>query len=434
MSKSKIKFIATILVVIVILGTATGLVGYFSNWFTNWDKFNPKNWFNDQNEQVQDNSGSVLNLITNNGLSFVSDKIPYSKFSANGIAETADSAYQLKAIIQPSIAENKNVSWSARWNNVSSDWSMDKDIADYITFDKPTTQSGESVVLTCLQDFGEQILITASAEADNTIKATCSVDYQKRIKSVNYAFKYDNNNLDNVTAEADGVYRFAYTAELKSYTIEPIPVYSAYTIDISYSSVITGKFTDTFGFGSDTTLNNLSFAGGLNVPVAEPVLSDNAVAYINYVTNLREKETALEFTRALTTIQSKYLKLSASDKSHSQVINANEAYNRGKSEYDNASDKSTGMRLCVLNIQKHILTYKPKDTTCTYMETIQISSLDTILQNALACNNENKGIIEFFVKYSSGDFVYDYKLVVGFTSQSLQAVRNLDIDNSEIII
>ena len=68
------------------------------------------------------------------------------------------------------------------------------------------------------------------------------------------------------------------------------------------------------------------------------------------------------------------------------------------------------------------------------MDTIQISSLDIFLQNALACNNESKGIIEYFVKYSSGDYVYDYKLSVGFTSSSLQAVRNVEIDNSEIII
>ncbi len=434
MSKSTFRLIVTILVVVVILGTATGVIGYFSNWFTNWDKINPKNWFNDQNEQVQDNSGSVLNLITNNGLSFVSDKIPYSKFSANGIAETADSAYQIKATIQPSIAENKNVCWSARWNNVSSDWSMDKDISNYVTFDKTTTQSGENVIVTFLNDFGEQILITASAEADNTIKAICSVDYQKRIKSINYAFKYDNNDIDNVAAEADGVYRFAYTGELKSYTIEPIPVYSAYTIDVSYSSVVTGTFTETFGFGSGTTLNNLSFASGLNVPELEPTLSDNALNYINLVTNLSEKETATLFQKDLNQLDIKYIKLSASDKSHSQVINAKEAFDIGKSAYDDASDKIAGMKLCVLKIKQHILNYQPKDTTCTYMDTIQISSLDIFLQNALACNNESKGIIEYFVKYSSGDFVYDYKLSVGFTSSSLQAVRNVEIDNSEIII
>ena len=357
MSKSTFRLIVTILVVVVILGTATGVIGYFSNWFTNWDKINPKNWFNDQNEQVQDNSGSVLNLITNNGLSFVSDKIPYSKFSANGIAETADSAYQIKATIQPSIAENKNVCWSARWNNVSSDWSMDKDISNYVTFDKTTTQSGENVIVTFLNDFGEQILITASAEADNTIKAICSVDYQKRIKSINYAFKYDNNDIDNVAAEADGVYRFAYTGELKSYTIEPIPVYSAYTIDVSYSSVVTGTFTETFGFGSGTTLNNLSFASGLNVPELEPTLSDNALNYINLVTNLSEKETATLFQKDLNQLDIKYIKLSASDKSHSQVINAKEAFDIGKSAYDDASDKIAGMKLCVLKIKQHILNY-----------------------------------------------------------------------------
>lgn len=435
MSKSIIKIIVSIILVVLIFGTATGLIGYYSNWFTNWDKFNPSNWFNkDQSEQNKDNSGALLNLITNNGLSFVSDKIPQSKFLANGIAENADSAYELKATIEPSIAENKNVVWSARWNNIGSDWAKDKDIANYVTFDKVTTQSGENVIVTFLNDFGEQILITASAEADNTKKAICSVDYRKRIKSVSYAFKYDNADMESVSADNDGVYRLAFTGELKNYTIEPIPVYSAYTIDVSYSSVVTGGFTDTFGFGSGITLNNLTMAAGVNIPVLEPSLSSSATSYIDLVTNLTEKANSTEFSLALSNIDRKYFRLSASDKSHSQVINAKEAFDRGNSAYESASDKNAGMKLCIEKIKLHLMQYQAPDTTCTFMDNVQVPNLDTFLQNALACNNESKGVIEYFVKYSTGEFVYDFKLSLGFTSSSLQAVRNVLMDNGEIII
>ncbi len=430
MSKSKIKFIAIILVIIAILGTATGLIGYYSNGFTDWSKFNPMNWFKSQNEQTKDNSGSVLNLITNNGLSFVSNKIPYSAFSANGIADTADSAYNLTATIKPSIADNKNVCWSARWSNVSSEWSQDKDIADYIIFDKPITQSGESVVLTCLQDFGEQILITASAEADSTKKAICSVDYQKRIKSLSFAFKYDNNNIDNVNAEADGVYRLAYTGELKSYTIEPIPVYSAYTIDISYSSVITGKFTDTFGVGSDISLNSISLLAGLNAPKKEAELSSDAVNFIQQTRNIYLFQNVFSMISGAKQI---YDRLSEAEKSHSKIVNAFRAWSLCADAFSQSG--LAGLTADIINEKNAIIdSYVAPSLNYTFMNSIEFSSIDTFLEKALACNNANQGVVEYFVKYSSGDFVYDYKVAVGFTSQSLQAVSDIEIDNDKIII
>lgn len=433
MRKSKIKFIITIIVLIVMLGTATGVIGYYSNWFTNWDKFNPKNWFGDKTdntEQLQDNSGSFLNLITNNGFSFVSEKISSSEFLSNGIAETVDSAYQLNATIQPSVAENKNVCWSARWNNISSEWAHDKDIADYLTFNKATTQSGESVIVTCLQDFGEQILITASAEADSTKKAICSVDYRKRIKRLDYIFKYDNNNMENVVADTDGVYRFDFTKENKSYMIEPIPIYSTYTIDVNYSRVVTGTFTDTFGFGSTTSLNNLSLDTYIAPPAPEPELGDYAnhfLAHIDTILNGRVNVSIVDF------VEFYYKKLSDIEKTHSRIVRSYYVFSKLKKMYPLGPENDVQQKNYVEKFTELYNSYEIPILYSTFMG-VELTSIEDFLQNSLACNNAKKGLIEYSIKYSTGDFVYEYKLSLGFTSSSLQSVTDVEIDNGEIIV
>ena len=298
MSKSKIKAISILIVVFAILGVITGVIGYYSNGFKNWDKFKPNNWFNQPGnvEQPKDfESGSILNVLTNNGVACASEKIAVSDYSIKGIPANADSAYELTATIQPSIAENKNINWTARWSNVSSVWSNNKSISDYLIFDKPTTQSGKKVIVTCLQDFGEQITITASAEADSTKKSLCSVDYVKKIKSIDFQFTYDNQEIDNVTADADGVYRLDYKAETKLYNVVATPVYSDYTIDVNYSSVVTGAFTDTFGFGNGVTLSKISMAAGIADPIVEPELSASALRFIRVAKDLSNGPT-LDFT------------------------------------------------------------------------------------------------------------------------------------------
>ncbi len=430
MSNKKIKIIAIVIVIITILATAFGVVAHYSNWFTNWDKFNPTNW--DKKDQDEQASGTILNVLTSNGVAFSSDNIPLSDYAANGVAENADSAYTLTATIQPSVVENKTITWNARFSNVSSNWAYDKDIADYLTFNKPTTQSGESVVLTCLQDFGEQIIITASAEADSTKKALCSVDYKKKIKRVDFSFKYDNQELSNVTPDSDGVYRFDFTKENKSYTIIPLPVYSNYTIDVNYSNITTGNFTDTFVFGTGVLLDHINLSAGITDPVIEPELSTEADDFIRAVTfastakNWGNQSQLAAFTSAKQRYNGELSSgnLTDLDKQHSKVINAYKAF----LELDKFKNNE-GM-----DIAKSILdSYTPPVPSYKFMD-VNITTLEEFLQNALSCNNANKGVVDFFIKYSSGDFVYDFKISLGFTSSSLQAIIDIEIDNGEIII
>ncbi|HRF36258.1 MAG TPA: hypothetical protein PLZ09_03070 [Clostridia bacterium] len=433
MSKSKIKVIAIIIVVLMILGIAAGVVGYYSNGFKNWDKFMPGNWFKNPNEVEQPNkveSGSILNVLTNNGVACVSERIAVSDYSIKGIPANADSAYELTATIQPSVAENKNINWTARWSNVSSVWANDKSISDYLIFNKSTTQSGKKVIVTCLQDFGEQITIIASAEADSTKKSLCSVDYAKKIKSIDFNFTYDNQDLSDIVPDSDGVYRLDYKAETKLYNVVATPVYSAYTIDINYSSVVTGTFTDTFGFGAGVTLSKISMAAGIADPIIEPELSNAALRFIKNVKELNNRP-GLDIL-IKNQIELNYNNLTENEKNHSRVVNAYEALINllEKIEEGNGYGFSD-----IEEKNQYIDSYFAPPSTHTFMQNnVGISSLESFLQNALACNNPNEGLVEYVIKYSTGAVVYDFKISLGFTSKSLQAVSDIEIDNGEIII
>lgn len=429
MSKSKIKFIATILVVIVILGTATGLVGYFSNWFTNWDKFKLKNWFDnepDVPELSQNVSGSLVKQVTSNGVVFACERI-------ENAPTNVDSEYNLTATITPAILDNSNINWTARWSNLSSTWVQDKNLSDYLTFDKSTTQSGESVRLICLQDFGEQIIVTASAEADSTKKAICSVDYRKRLLSVEYKFMYDNQ-IKNVVPDEDGVYRVDYKNKDKNYTIVSVPVYSSYTIDVTYSSVINGKFTETFGFGSGTSFSDISLAAGLTNMPNESELSSNAKSFIDSVNYVCETPFFTVFSTRLNKAEDNYKKLSSEEKEHSKVVTARQALNEGYSTLNGAPSENNYKNF-IAKVKEILDSYvvPPSSYTSAFMG-VDVVSLEDFLLNAYNCNKANKGVLEYTIKYSTGDLVKEFKLSLGFTKSSLQAFANIDLDTGEIII
>lgn len=428
MRKSKTKFIAIVILVVAILGVIAGVIGYYSNGFKNWDKFKPDNWFKNPNqvEQPKFESGSIFNVLTNNGVACASERIAVSDYAIKGVSENADSAYELTATIQPSIAENKNINWTARWSNVSSAWANDKNISDFLIFNKPTTQSGNKVIITCLQDFGEQITITASAEADSTKKSLCSVDYVKKIKSVDFKFTYDNQDLNDIVPDNDGVYRLDYKAETKLYNVVATPVYSDFTIDINYSSVVTGTFTDTFGFGNGVTLSKISMAAGIADPIVEPELSNNA---LNYVNQVKELKCSFNLQANIWELGEVYNHLSDIDKTHSRVVHAYETLMLCQ----NLLDEGTYTIDIAKAKEAFFNSYIPPIFSYTFMNE-NITNLEDFLKNALACNNANKGVVDYVIKYSTGSVVYDFKISLGFTSQSLQAVTDVEIDNGEIII
>lgn len=422
----KAKWIATGIVIVLIFALIGGIIAALVT------ETNPKDWFHGETEQenppiegeeqTASNGGAVIGESVGNGVSLMSAKIAMADYAANGISPMADTAYTLAATIKPETAENKTVNWSIAWSNANSEWAKGKTVTDYVTLSEETSESGENITVTCLKDFGESIQITAVSAGDETIKVVCPVGYIKKVKGVNYTFKYDNSSVGSVSADSDGVYRFDYKGEAKSYVFTPVPVYSAYTIDTTYTSTITGKYTDTFGYGNGVSLDTSSLSAGLSDVLLESDPSEEAEEYIRLVTTLSTISGPNGFLGVLYTCNDRYEALSFADKEHSKVKNAYEAHQILKTACSSSVDISK-----LYEAQEVLSSYTPPDTKGGFMGGVKIPSVDALLQAAKACNTAQKGIVEYTVTFVSDDLSYSSKISLGYTASSLNVVRSIEV-------
>ena len=104
--------------------------------------------------------------------------------SAKTLATGADAQNEeyasvtLTATVTPSWA-TQALSWSVAFSNPSSEWATGKTVTDYVTVTPGETTLTATVQ--CLQPFGEQIIVTVSADEFDDVSATCTVDFQRRL-------------------------------------------------------------------------------------------------------------------------------------------------------------------------------------------------------------------------------------------------------------
>lgn len=128
----------------------------------------------------QTNGGMVMNdNIVGNGIMLLSTPIPLAQYAEYGIAPVAETAKQLTATITPADATNKEVDWSIAWKNANSTWAQGKSVTSYVTV-TPTSDGALTANVSCLQAFGEQIIITVTTREYAEINATCTVDYKQK--------------------------------------------------------------------------------------------------------------------------------------------------------------------------------------------------------------------------------------------------------------
>ena len=179
-----VAFVAILLALAIVIACGVG-----SSWFTNGDI---ATWFNswgkgEQTEQPDEETpeeggenGAVLEESESNGVALMSAKIATADYEAYGVSPLADTAYTLTATITPSDATNKAVTYSVAWKNASSAWASGKTVTDYVTVTQATTGSLTATV-TCLQPFGEQVIVTCVVTDNVDLKATCTVDYFRKL-------------------------------------------------------------------------------------------------------------------------------------------------------------------------------------------------------------------------------------------------------------
>lgn len=175
--------------------------------------------------------GAIIGIGEENGISLMSAQIATADYTDYGVSTLAETAYTLTATITPEDAFDKTVDWSIAFANPSSSWANGKTVTDYVTV-TPSSNGSLTATVQCLQDFGEQIIVTVTSRNNSSAKATCTVDYVKRVKGVGFTSGAENSgtyyDIINVRSNIQGSLIFD-SLELS---------YSDYTINNTFTEKV----------------------------------------------------------------------------------------------------------------------------------------------------------------------------------------------------
>lgn len=151
--------------------------------------------------------GAIISEVEQNGISLMSAKVAAADYADYGVSTLAETAYTLTATIMPEDAFDKTVDWSIAFADPSSSWANGKTVTDYVTV-TPSSNGSLTATVQCLQDFGEQIIVTVTSRNNSSAKATCTVDYVKRVESVGFTSGAENGgtyyDIINVKSNIQG--------------------------------------------------------------------------------------------------------------------------------------------------------------------------------------------------------------------------------------
>lgn len=139
----------------------------------------------ESNKETVSSDNVVIQEEESSAVSLATKKISFDEYAKYDVEPLAESAYTLTAVMTPSDASNKSVDWSVSWANSESGWAKGKNVLEYVKI-TPQADGGLIATLSCLQAFGEQIVITVVSRVNADLTATCTVDYAKKILSVDY--------------------------------------------------------------------------------------------------------------------------------------------------------------------------------------------------------------------------------------------------------
>ena len=177
--------VLAVLLALVLAGTAA-LVGFLSDGFKDWSKFKAEEQTEEQEEgETADEGGAIISEGESNGISLMSARIAPEAYAENGISPMAESAQQLTAIVTPATATNQAVDWTFYWANSSSSWASGKSVTDYLTV-TPTSDGSLTANVSCLEDFGEQIIVKVTSRQNPDAWSTCTVDYAPRVVDIKF--------------------------------------------------------------------------------------------------------------------------------------------------------------------------------------------------------------------------------------------------------
>ena len=170
-------------------------------------------------------------------ISLTSYTVSAEQFEEYGVMPIADSAQVLTATVLPvNEATNTKVSWTAAWKDPSSEWARSRTLSAYLSLSYgDSVSSSKQCTVTCLQAFGEPIVITVKAVDKPTVYTTVQADYVQKVTDFSLSFGTVNcfwGAYTNVTLEAgSGGSPVGGMPKLTSTTS------SAYTIPVEFDVV-----------------------------------------------------------------------------------------------------------------------------------------------------------------------------------------------------
>lgn len=274
--KKKIGISAlAILLAGLVTGGAIGIANYI----------NSSSGYEDVNS-VTDNV--VFNTDNNGGI-----RLTAATLSTQVGSTSYESAYEITATVVPEDAYDTSISLSLGWADSSASWVTDNkaQLSDYVSLSSSTLNSGDSVTLYCYQSFGEQMILTATANGaaeGTTVSSSCTLDYVYRLAGSHvYAENWCEDTLFG-----------AYSTEYDDYaTLNTVINYSDFdgfedmTYDVSYLNLYfdsTGNGTvyedlKSVSLGFKSLLSDGSNATGFYADEISLGGSYNSATLIDYV-------------------------------------------------------------------------------------------------------------------------------------------------------
>lgn len=199
--------LAIVMCAAAVLGVGFGVYGKNTD-----DWFKPKH--EDSQEQEKNEGDPIpVEVIQTNNISLLSST---ATAAADGTVTK-----KVKATVTPADATDMSVTWTVKFKNENSTWANGKKVSDYITLSATKQSYGSLCVVSCHKAFGEQIILTCTANENNEISAQATIDYVKRITGVNFSLL--DSNKKSVSA-AD------FTMSDKQYYVRFAPTFSDGTI------------------------------------------------------------------------------------------------------------------------------------------------------------------------------------------------------------
>ncbi len=151
----------------------------------------PSEWFKkSETEQSAFGGGMVLGEAESSApISISSYAIAEEDYAEHGVSAQAESAYTVTATVAPDdSATNSVIEWSVEWEG--GDWfdsqnGIHRSVNDYLTISCGSDAiSSHTVTVTCLQCFGQPIILTAKCKYAPELTASIQIDYAPKITSL----------------------------------------------------------------------------------------------------------------------------------------------------------------------------------------------------------------------------------------------------------